>query len=914
MRLRHHRLSGFRQLFGMLLPFVLGAAEMDDLEWETARAAALARPRRLIINNDGCDATNFPEKGELTVAKFREWMLDKLKGSEFDTMTYCPFSVGLQFFSRSKLTPRRYIDGLGDAKGKRNASGDLEKALGRDPMELAREFAREQKIEFFGSIRVNDVHDQWHAHWLSDYKKNNPQLLCGTPENRPPFASWTSFDYARPEVRELLVGLVDEMIREYDLDGIELDFYRMPNFFKTTAWGSPATDEEVEMFTQVMRDIRRNAEAYGRQRGRPVLIGLRLPDSPEVGRYLGLDIERWMQEKLFDLYFAGGDQGYYSTPERLGRLCRKYGIKFYCGIDMSFSKGAAPFNRNHLASLDAQSAAAYAAGADGLYFFNLFYLPGYISRARRNPDYLVGRDKLYFVSYQGRAISNVQELSETPLLIGGYSATLMENVPAVFPLRFGDDLRGKFAPGQEPTVQLYLRCQDNGEAILARLDGQELRYVGKSGEASAFEVPRQLITPGIHQVELSLRSGARIHPVTILAGNRLLRGANQPPWRRLWAGQGMDDRAEEIIDGAYRLSDRNRGDRAMVNLLHPLAGIGGQNLTVEFDCRVLPDSEELSAVMRLANGDRVEIIDFRPEEIRLVHAGKQVDFPAGSDFHHYRAEINGANFKLTADGKVLFDLELPGRAGSPECALSGHNLFVQNMETESLIIGSLTGPGVGASEWRNLVVPAVTISDLSLEVKFPPELSPGLAKAAAPEKWDIDLDFSAGIPKRDGIRSSYAAKAVSVSDGGTVLDNETDNEYAMIDITRLFGNRLPGRTITVEWEGEAVRPSSKAGQTNFLMLLRPLKSDGSKAGELPVRLGTDRIVTPYGTFPASGTCRLRAVADPVSGTGAVFLNDRLVGTGPLVQTHFQAGVMFGDVSSNVSGVARLRRVRATLTD
>jgi len=45
------------------------------------------------------------------------------------------------------------------------------------------------------------------------------------------------------EVRDYTVGLIDEAMRRYDCDGIELDFNRFPTFFKVGSIGSYCRNE-----------------------------------------------------------------------------------------------------------------------------------------------------------------------------------------------------------------------------------------------------------------------------------------------------------------------------------------------------------------------------------------------------------------------------------------------------------------------------------------------------------------------------------------------------------------------------------------------------------------------------------------------------------------------------------------------
>ena len=68
-----------------------------------ARAALAAKPRRLIANNDGCDALYFPAKTEPTAENFLHRRTTALAGSQVDTVSYCTISSGFSHFTASSL-------------------------------------------------------------------------------------------------------------------------------------------------------------------------------------------------------------------------------------------------------------------------------------------------------------------------------------------------------------------------------------------------------------------------------------------------------------------------------------------------------------------------------------------------------------------------------------------------------------------------------------------------------------------------------------------------------------------------------------------------------------------------------------------------------------------------------------------
>jgi hypothetical protein len=177
-------------------------------------------------------------------------------------------------------------------------------------MQAAVDFCRQHNIEIFNSSRMNDIHDV-DGRELSQFKKDHPEYLFGTRENGPPYGTWTGVDYGRSEVCEHAFGEIKDKFERYDMDGIELDFFRHPVFFKRHAWGEPLLQTDLDYMTELLRRVRRMTEDLSLRRGRPLLISVRVPDSVGFCRAVGLDLERWLAEDLSVL--AGADP--YSKPQ-----------------------------------------------------------------------------------------------------------------------------------------------------------------------------------------------------------------------------------------------------------------------------------------------------------------------------------------------------------------------------------------------------------------------------------------------------------------------------------------------------------------------------------------------------------------------------------------------------------------------
>jgi len=168
------------------------------------------------------------------------------------------------------------------------------------------EFSRAHNLEIFCSMRMNDTHDGGHRpdkpypDWPK-FKQEHPEYLVGSLESRPRHGQWTAYDYGQAGLRDHKFRRLEEVCQNYDVDGIELDFFRHGVLFKSVAWGGKASAEELDMMTDLIRRLHRMTEDEGIKRGKPILIAVRVPDSVEYCRGIGLDIERWLKEGLVDL-------------------------------------------------------------------------------------------------------------------------------------------------------------------------------------------------------------------------------------------------------------------------------------------------------------------------------------------------------------------------------------------------------------------------------------------------------------------------------------------------------------------------------------------------------------------------------------------------------------------------------------
>lgn len=457
------------------------------------RRKAAERRRRIIFNNDGGDALK--EMSEPTAKDLVDQRTTMLAGTQVDTLFYCTHSVGLDLFTHftkigTNLTTR---DGHYD----KNQMAELLRQ-GIDPLRVMLDFGKQQNIEVFWSMRMNDTHDaSFHEEYgpillkANRFKSAHPEYLLGTAKKRPKHGAWTALSYGRPEVRERVFQLVEEVCRNYDIGGINLDFLRHPVLFPSTARGEIATDEERAAMTELLTQIRKMADEVGQSRGRPILIAVRTPDSVDYCRAIGLDLERWLADDLFDLFLPSGyfqlNEWDYSVA-----LGHKYGVKVYPSLDDS-RVGDATDRVMRMTNLAyrARAADVWRAGADGVYLFNFpdFYkADNSVLRELGSPQSLARLDKDYFASVRGATKSSNGNLPFEPYL---NVETLSPNNPrkivagktATAKLYVGEDLeRGTAA---DIKLRLKLRGLADADHIRVTVNGRTMKV--KPGTRDWFE-------------------------------------------------------------------------------------------------------------------------------------------------------------------------------------------------------------------------------------------------------------------------------------------------------------------------------------------------------------------------------------------------------------------------------------------
>ncbi len=482
-------------------------------ELRAARKAALDRPRRIIFNNDGNEPVYKAEDD--SPEAFLRLRTTGLVGSQVDCISYCTWSSGFGMFTHDTKVGQVFT--TKEAMFSTNRTAEL-LAAGTDPLKVMTDFGRKHGIEVFWSFRMNDTHDGSGADYgpvmlrANRLKTVHPEYMIGTAAKKPKFGAWTAIDYTQEPVRELAFRYVEEVCRNYDVDGVELDFFRHPVFFRRAAMAGVACDDaERALMTDMVRRIRTMTETEGLRRGRPYLLAVRLPDSVEYCRDIGLDLERWMAEGLIDIYMPSG---YFRLNDwrRSVELGHRYGLKVYPSLDESRVRdGAAKALRQTVQSYRGRAAAAWQAGADGVYVFNSFDPRSAIWRELGDMRTLDGLDKDYFASVRGAGVA-----AGNSLPYAGYVQTAHLNPGKPIVLRPGETAKTAFyanetdMKGKKARLHIQTKNPSDPAVLEVRINGRRLDLPGaEAGSWLSYELRAEDLRAGRNEVEVTPVKGAK---------------------------------------------------------------------------------------------------------------------------------------------------------------------------------------------------------------------------------------------------------------------------------------------------------------------------------------------------------------------------------------------------------------------
>jgi len=627
-----------------------------------------------------------------------------------------------------------------DAPGNRVNLARLLAAQGTDPLQVMIDWARSNNKEIFWTMRMNDCHDSGHTpekpycRW-SKLKKNHPEYLLAPSKKRLPRCRWSAVDFTHPEIRELAFRYFEEVCQNYDIDGIELDFFRHLYLFKSVAYGARASQKELNMMTDLIKRIRVMTEKEGLKRGRPILIAIRVPDSVEYCKGVGIDLKRWLSDGLVDILIGSG---YFRLNpwKYLVKLGHKYNTQVYAGLSEPRIAGQGKLKRRRGLTYRARAMDAWQAGVDGIYIFNEYTASKpYLSEIGA-PKSLNTLNKLYFSTYVDGSVNhylaNGQTHQNLPQLTPGHPAIIMPNQFIEIPIRVGDNIPAAGAAGHTPriTCKIWAPNYESKYDLAISFNKQAVTNFHYNDPYLFFKLAPKYIRRGKNVVKLELskniktgksNSPAKWFEYRRFDNKKVFRWPNERPFWR-WPRYRKTN-IVKISNKSLHLVDKGTKTGDINTILHPWKIKPDEKTVVETKIKVDSTTEPLAIAVRIANGRNVEYLTLSKNSIGLQFAGLSHSMNTTDDFHLYRIEIEGKNLRVYVDGTLK--LNANGKFVTPVTNRRGQigaklPYYLSKLNKCGVGIGSFSGPGKSSAWYKFIRYNAnmLIIRDLALEINY----------------------------------------------------------------------------------------------------------------------------------------------------------------------------------------------------
>jgi hypothetical protein len=514
--------KSFPLLAGLPVALLLSGCsiqESNPAETEGATQVETRRPGglRLLLNSDGGDAALMAFEPPITPRQLCR-AVNEIEGSQVGVFIQCIQWSDEQMLYPTQVTEvyakpisedhkRDFEKYPGIRRWARNVDAMLE--AGEDPLEIWSRRSREAGMQFWPSLRMNDIHKDWSERWpsfRSQWERSNPQVRLGSavPDryrhqaNRSPQPShgysW-AMDYALEEVRDRKLAIIEEVCTNYDVDGFEMDFLSNPYYFKKgeEARGMPLMNDFV-------RRVRVRLDKIGETKGRKLTLLARILPSLELNEKIGLDVAAWIREGWVDM-IAPATRGYLDVSADLTpfvELARGTGVEISGGLSDLYVRDytGQKSGRASIEMLRGAAAAAWQAGVTSLHLFNydchatgkgkpgVLFSPDEIQALKEigDPSVIARKDKHYYVT---------REMGGLTPEAGGEMQLPTEMVRGdTRELRFlvGDDVTAAREDGVLESTSLLvslegydrwdddLRVRLNGRGLRGRPEGDSLRF------------------------------------------------------------------------------------------------------------------------------------------------------------------------------------------------------------------------------------------------------------------------------------------------------------------------------------------------------------------------------------------------------------------------------------------------------
>ncbi|MDP6439265.1 MAG: hypothetical protein QGH74_06505 [Candidatus Brocadiia bacterium] len=382
---------------------------------------------------------------------------------------------------------------------------------GNDPLRLVCDRAHDKGLLLYPTLLVQQRSGvRGEDTRCSDFRFDNTHLEIGARGDvDPDHPGLKCLDFKHEEVREERFALIEETLKNYPVDGFELQLNYSPYYFHP---GEVKAGRKI--MTEWVRRVYKAVKKSGAQRE----LAIRIPASIEGCLEVGMDVKAWLKAGIVDVLIGQT----FSGPELLDQmadfgplveLAKGTGARVHAAIQSHVDS-----DRLGEASIEMIRAAAcnyWRQGIDGLYLAHWFgnwpYRASFYEKLRELPhaDIMAPKDKHYYVlTGTGRYPEPAAEPGVTVRL----PVALSVDGPSRITFSISDDLPRWHKVGRVHEVLLRVRVMNTTERdrLCFRLNGRELpdALLRKINEMYRMSAPRYRAGSGywfIYRLDRALR-------------------------------------------------------------------------------------------------------------------------------------------------------------------------------------------------------------------------------------------------------------------------------------------------------------------------------------------------------------------------------------------------------------------------
>lgn len=269
---------------------------MSDKKVSSKTAVIHLRERqRLIMTYDAGETHAFPETAERQIRS----LVQSFEGSHLGIFQRC---IGMDGTAQKTSVP---------GFGLRPEILPWIEA-GVDPMFYFVDECHKCGIQAWGSCRMNDAHHTYPGleYAQSKFYKEHPELRLRSHGTHQVSAT---YDWNKPQVAEQNLALLREVAETWDIDGIDLDYTRIPPYFNPDE-----TEKGRETMNRHLRNVRAVLDDVGGNKGKRLGLSAQFYTQDMIWKELdqrkhddieglflaGLDVRTWAREGLLDILTA----------------------------------------------------------------------------------------------------------------------------------------------------------------------------------------------------------------------------------------------------------------------------------------------------------------------------------------------------------------------------------------------------------------------------------------------------------------------------------------------------------------------------------------------------------------------------------------------------------------------------------